>query len=79
MDDCVDFYIENREIHKSIGGKIVLSFVVDFLDGSQPVVQAAQLKKRRAQELSDTVDMRCGGFVRVKGEQLQKNTNSLLF
>ena len=50
---------------ESIGGKKVLSFVVDFLDGSQPVVQAAQLKKRRAQELSDTVDMRCGGFLIV--------------
>ena len=68
MDDCV----ENREMHKSIGGKTVLSFAGDVLDGSQPVVQAAQLKKRRAQELSDTVDMRCGGFVRVKGGQLQQ-------
>lgn len=66
MDDCADLYIENREIHKSIGGKKILWFVVDFLDGSQPVVQAAQLKKRRAQELSDTVDMRCGGFVQCQ-------------
>ena len=79
MDDCVDLYIENREIHKSIGRKNVLSFVVDFLDGSQPVVQAAQLKKRRAQELSDTVDMRCGGFVHVKGSSCSKSTNWLQF